>query len=208
MFEVNRSLARASYLRDRWAPEMQRSLDDALGGDDGALRIVAAEWKRMEGQLDAAASVTFEDGLVPQEHAALSAAIDHFRDIQRQSWRKARESKDNALQSTGWADPSVGGPVKERSFNQVLMDWTTQDQILNKGIAVDGVSLHNTRDALYADAQPPGRGPFHAARTRMFGQEFSKKWGNWGIMWVTTCLLMLVLAMKESIRTPGRPRRT
>ncbi len=208
LFDVNRSLAQASYLRDRWAPEMQRHLDAAFEGDNNALRIVAAEWAGLVRKGEATLSVTFEDGLDAQEYAALSDALDSHREAQRQAWRSARGTMDATLQSTGWSDPKVGAPVKERTFNQVLMDWTTQDQILNQGIAVDGSRLRNTRDALYAEAEPPGFGPFHAARTRLFGQEVSKKIGNWTVMWGTTLVLMLMLAMKESFRLPGRLRRT
>ena len=35
-------------------------------------------------------------------------------------------------------------------YNQVLMDWTTQDQVLNAGLALEDNTIFNTRDALYA----------------------------------------------------------
>lgn len=208
LFDHQRQLAESAFRRDRWAPEMQRQLDAALQGNEDALKTVAAEWLPLfeEGSLKVGAE--FSDGVDSLEHAALSTALAGYRDTQRSAWRQAKQALDVTLADNGWSDPARGKDIKQRQWNQVLMDWTTQDQVLNKGIEVRDHAIINTRDALYARPQPPGAGPFHAARSSWGGREVPKRWSNWLVLWTATVMMALALALKEKVRLPGRPRRT
>ena len=47
LHESNATLARSSFLRDRWHPEMLRQLDRADHGDESALRTTASEWNTL-----------------------------------------------------------------------------------------------------------------------------------------------------------------
>ena len=208
LFQDNKTLALSAYHRDRWCPEMARQIQSAANGNRTALETVAREWQNQYDRGGVSVSATFSDGLDIAERDALLAELERFRDVQRKAWREAKESRDGTLATRGWATPAASKNVKSEQFNQVLMDWTTQDQVLNKGIAVQNGRLWNTRDALFADPSIPGAGPFHAATSRIAGHEIPKHQGNWIILWLTTFFMMGMLVFQEKLKFPGRPRQT
>ncbi len=207
LHESNATLARSSFLRDRWHPEMLRQLDRAHQGDESALRTTASEWNTLYERGELAISIPFEDGIDSTEKALLTEELQQYREIQRQAWRNAKSRKDQVLQQKGWDDPVLGAAVKDRQYNQVLIDWTTQDQMLNSGIAVHNNKIINTRDALYAGSLWPGMGAFHAAETRIGPRSYSKSGGNWMVLWGTTFIFILALALKNAFRPQGRSPR-
>lgn len=204
LFSEHQSLAAASYRRDRWAPEIQRRLNAAQAGDVDALALVAHEWNAFYKMGELKVNVAFEDGLDEVEYAALSQELEQYRDRMRQAWRAARQALDAQMQAQGWDDPKVVTRIKSDQHNQNLMDWTTQDNVLNQGITRSGNALINTRDALYAEAQGPGLGAFHAAQSKWGGWIIPKRWSNWGVMWLATLLMMAGLIWSPSIKPRGR----
>lgn len=208
LFPENQALAAASYRRDRWAPEMQRQLNAALAGESDALSLVAHEWSALYKKGELHISATFDDGLSQVEYNALTEELEEYRNRVRKAWRDARQNLDARTTAEGWSDPEAMTRVKSDQYNQNLMDWTTQDLVLNSGITRSGNSLINTRDALYAYAKGPGMGAFHAAQSNWGGQIIPKRWSNWGVMWIATLLLMAGLVFSPSIRPPGRPPQT
>ncbi|MCH1576179.1 MAG: hypothetical protein L7S67_07875, partial [Flavobacteriales bacterium] len=132
--------------------------------------------------------------------------LERYRQSQRSAWREAKTSKDEILHQKGWDDPAKGMAIKEAEFNQVLIDWTTQDQVLNKGIAVYNERIINTKDALYTQPSWPGNGAFHAAQTRIGSGVVPKSWGNWMVLWGATMGFIVALAFKNKVRLPGRSR--
>ena len=208
LLEANKALAQSSFRRDRWHHEMSRQINRAVQGDAEALRTVAAEWNTLFNQSDVAVSVTFEDGIDGEEQGLLTAELEQFRESQRQAWRRAKSTKDQILQQNGWDDPVLGATIKEQQYNQVLIDWTTQDQLLNKGVAVHDYQIINTRDALYSAAGWPGYGAFHASKVVLGGKTVPKSRGNWAVLWTTTFAFILTLSLKNAFRLPGQSRRT
>jgi ABC-type multidrug transport system ATPase subunit len=208
LFDDNQALAQASYHRDRWCPEMDRQILSAARGNTDALKTVAHEWQSRFERGEVQVSVAFHDGLDETEKDALLIELERFRDGQRQAWRKAKEGQDEVLRERGWAHAAESKRIKSEQFNQVLMDWTTQDQVLNKGIAWKDQKLWNTRDALYAEASAPGMGAFHAATSRLNGVKWPKHQANWAVLWLTTFFMMVVLVVQDRIKSPGRPPRT
>lgn len=208
LYDKRSALAEATFRRDRWAPEMQRQLNAAHGGDPGSLKTTAKAWTALFQQGDLRVSATFTDGIDTGEYAALTAELDHYKDTQRKAWRQAKNSLDQALSANGWDAPSVSKPIMRAQYNQVLMDWTTQDQVLNAGLAVEDNTIFNTRDALYAPPSPPAMGAFHAATSQWGTLQVPKRWSNWLVLWMATFLLMAGLAAKDVFRRRGRPRQT
>ena len=204
----NADLAQAAFRRDRWCPEMRRQIEQAHAGSEAALRTVASEWNALVESGGVTVTATFEDGIDNTELPLLLNELDLYRQSQRQAWRTAKSRKDEVLRINGWDDPATGLALKEAQFNEVLMDWTTQDQVFNEGLALHNSNIVNTRDALYAPPSWPGMGAFHAAQTRIGRMILPKSWGNWIVLWGTTFLFMVVLAFKNQFRLQGRSRQT
>ena len=207
-FENNQSLAIAAFNRDRWVPEMKRQLTAAKEGDEQALRIVAHEWGRQLKSGAIVLDVAFADGLNDVEFTALMAALEGFKAEQTKAWRTAKNALDATLSENGWDDPAHLHALKNGTYNQVLIDWTTQDEILNQGFVVKGNAITNTKDALFAQPDRPGLGAFHAAQTRFGSAVVPKRWANWSVLWLASFFMMAALAMKNVLRLPGRPPRT
>lgn len=208
LLKANGALAQSAFRRDRWCPEMQRQINRAHQGDGAALRTVASEWSTLLKHGEVNVTATFEDGIDDTEMLLLLEELELYRKAQRQSWRFAKTAKDKVLEENGWDDPVKSLAIKESEYNQVLIDWTTQDQVLNKGVTVYSNSIVNTKDALYAPASFLGCGAFHAAQTRIGHRILPKSWGNWLVLWGTTLAFIVALASKNLLRLPGRSRRT
>ena len=208
LFGQHRKLAEASFRRDRWAPEMQRQLNAARDGDQGALKILAAGWKPLFDRGALTVTARFEDGLDSAEYEILTDALETYRSGQRKAWRLAKDELDAKLVSKGWDRAEAARPVKDTEFNQVLVDWTTQGQVISKGFALMQDRIVNTRDALYSQPANPGAGAFHAALSNWAGREVPKRWSNWLIMWTATLAIMATLSFRSAFRLPGRPRQT
>ncbi len=208
VFDFHKQLAEAAFRRDRWVPEMQRQLQAASQGDVQALSTVKQEWQTLFSRGALKVSATFKDGLDGIEFSALSDELESYRGQQRKAWRNAKQGLDDKLAALGWDKATTARPIKDAQFNQVLMDWTTKDQVINKGFAVDGDRIVNTRDALYAKPAAPGAGAYHSARSNVGGHEVPKRWGNWIVLWMATIAMMVGLSFRPSFRLPGRPRQT
>ena len=206
LLESNSALAQSAFRRDRWCPEMQRQIEQAHQGDGAALRTTAAEWNALLKTGEVSVTATFEDGLDITEKNLLLQELDLYRQSQRKAWRTAKTGRDETLRQQGWDDPARSMAIKGAEFNQALMDWTTQDQVLNKGIAVYNDRIINTKDALFAPPTWPGNGAFHSAQTKIGSRIVPKSWGNWMVLWGATMAFIVVLALKNKVRLPGRSR--
>ena len=187
---------------------MLRQLNAAHDGDQDALQILAAGWKPLFDKGELSVTARFEDGLDAAEYNVLMDALETYRAGQRKSWRLAKDELDSKLISMGWDQAEKARPVKEAEFNQVLMDWTTQGQVISKGFALMQDRIVNTRDALYAQPANPGAGAYHAALSNWAGRVVPKRWSNWLVMWVATMAIMATLSFWTAFRLPGRPRQT
>ena len=207
LLNANESLAQSAFLRDRWHPEMVRQITQAHQGNAEALRTVAAEWNAVFERGDIDVNARFEDGIDEAEMAILLDELEQYRQVQRNKWRASKNRKDDVLRKKGWDDPEKGKAIKEAQYNQVLIDWTTQDQVLNQGFSVYQNQIINTKDALYAAPEWPGLGAFHASKSRFGQRVMPKSWGNWMVLWGTTLVFMLTLSLKNAFRLRGRFQR-
>jgi len=204
LFDADRRIAEAEFLRDRWIPEVRRQLLRAQDGDESAIKLVA---RGVALHHLATPSVVFEDGLTPDEAGIINGALDLFKEDQRRAWRGAKADRDDLLVANGWDRAEPAKAIKQEEFNRVLLDWTTDADILSSGISVEGGDVLNTLDALYAIPDWPGAGSFHAAKAWL-GMEVPKRVANWMVLWTSTLGMMLGLILLRKFRPQGRLRRT
>ena len=204
LFDTDQQLAQATFIRDHWVPEMKGQLSKAANGDLSALKTVA---RGLASESVAIEGVEFQDGLNPEEVKSISALLDHSKALSREQWKTAKTEKDVALKNAGWDQPAIASQVKSEQFNQVLHDWTTGQDVLTSAVAIEDDRIINIKNSLYASAEWPGSGAFHAAETNVFGT-WPKRYGNWMILWLSTLVMMVALVILPKINFPGRPRRT
>lgn len=204
LFDVDQDLAQARFMRDRWVPEMENHVEKAKDGQSASLKILA--WG-FQSQGFSIPKGTFNRPNSEIDWDLISSQLDQAKTAHRALWRKAKQEKDKTLQQLGWDQPETLAQIKSAQFNRVLHEWTTQKNALTAGVALDKAHIVNTKDALYSRAEWPGMGAFYSAQSWM-GRTVAKRYANWTVLWSSTFILMIALALGKSGFTRARPRRT